>query len=291
MEENNALLMSEARRNWAQARQEAVIQEVMSVFSRRPTGLLSFDEVKNRLRLMQKNYRGIQDIELDRIRGSVGRYRDFTSTFLPRYDQMRERWERVSRVALSQGVPPIEVYQVGEAYFVLDGNHRVSIARQANIKTIQAHVWEFVTPFGLSADADLDELIIKAERADFLECTHLDRLYPDQNIVFTTPGHYRELECQIEGYRQALEQIDEMPFSYEEAVKAWYDMIYTPAVQIIRERGVLGRDPNRNEDHLIIWVLKNTQDQRAYGYSSVAKASCLTFATHAMVRAFSRALA
>jgi uncharacterized ParB-like nuclease family protein len=44
-------------------------------------------------------------------------------------------------------MPPIEVYQVGEAYFVIDGNHRVSAARQEGMKTIAAYVCEFVTPW------------------------------------------------------------------------------------------------------------------------------------------------
>jgi hypothetical protein len=272
-DEDNILARQEARRNWERARHSAGIEDVLSVFSRKSADLLSFDQVKEQLRLSQKNYRGLQEIPLSAIRGSVGRYRDFTSTFLPRKDDMRDRWMRVNTVTFTRGAPPIEVYQVGDAYFVLDGNHRASVARQSGMDSILAHVWEFVTPVGLSEDADLDEVLIKAEYADFLDRTHLDRLRPEQDIIFTTPGHYRELEYQIALFRQVLEQIDGEPFSYEDAVTAWYDMIYTPAVQIVRERGLLERFPNRTEADLFVWVWRHNQELQARGIASLAQAA------------------
>ncbi len=266
MGEDNALAQIEARRSWFRARQAAGIEELWALLPFQSADLLPFEEVKNQLRLRHKTYRGIQEIALDRIVGSVGRYRDFTRTFLPRKDDLRQRWERVNAAAATVGVPPIEVYQVGEAYFVLDGNHRVSVARQNGATVIDAHVWEFDTPIGLSADADLNELLIKAEYAQFLEQTHLDRLRPEADIIFTTPGRYRELEWQIELYRQALEKIDQQPVPYEDAVTAWYDMIYTPAVQIIREQGVMERFPERTEADLFIWAWRHCQElQQRYG--------------------------
>ncbi len=250
----------EARQNWDRARQAAFWEALIGLLPARSTDLLSFEQVKNRLRLAQKTYHGVQDIPLVRIVGSVGRYRDFTRSFLPRNSEMQERWERVSKIASTKGMPPIEVYQVGEAYFVLDGNHRVSVARQMGMNHIDAHVWEFQTPVGLSGEADLNELLIKAEYAQFLEKTHLDQRRSEAQIMFTAPGRYRELEWQIELYRRALEQIDEQPVSYEQAVEAWYDMIYTPALQIIREQGVMERFPNRTEADLFIWSWKYSQE-------------------------------
>src|SRR5687768_7773212 len=139
--EHNDLARMEARKNWEQARQAAVFERVMSLLPSQSADLLSFDEVQNRLRLTHKTYRGIQEIALDQIVGSVGRYRDFTRTFLPRNPGLAERWQRVNAVAATRGVPPIDVYQVGEAYFVLDGNHRVSVARQNGAAVVEAHVW------------------------------------------------------------------------------------------------------------------------------------------------------
>lgn len=271
--EDNLFAKTEARRNWDRARQGAIFEELLSVFTRRQDDLLSFDEVQARLRLRHNNYRGLQDIPIDRIRGSVGRYRDFTRTFLPRTRTLRDRWERVNTIALTRGFLPIEVYQVGEAYFVLDGNHRVSIARQAGMPTIQAHVWEFDTPVGLSADADLDELMIKTEYRHFLANTGLDASRPEADIEFTAPGRYRELEYQIALFRSALERIDGEPVTYQDAAAGWYDMIYTPAVGIIHHHGLLDQFPDRTEADLFIWVWRYHKELQERGSVSLEDAA------------------
>ncbi len=261
-DENSVGARLEAQASWDRARQAAFFEELLARLPERSTDLLSFEEVREYLRLTHKTYRGLQEIPLARIRGSVGRYRDFTRTFLPRNRQLRQRWQRVNAAASTVGVPPIEVYQVGEAYFVLDGNHRVSVARQNGAQTIEAHVWEFATVAGLSARADLDEVLIRAEYQQFLEVTRLDQLRPNAAIIFTTPGRYRDLLGQIELYRQVLEKIDQVDVSFEEAVTAWYDMIYTPAVQIIRQQGVLERFPSRTEADLFIWTWRYSEELR-----------------------------
>lgn len=264
MDEDHQAVRSEAHVNWERARFAAGLETLQDVFSDRSAELLAFEDVRRGLRLGRKNYKGVQDIPLNQIRGSVGRYRDFTRTFLPRGGQLRQRWERVNMLAYAKGMAPIEVYQVGDAYFVLDGNHRVSVARQIGTTMIEAHVWEYPTPVGLSGDADVDELIIRSEYAEFLEHTRLAQLRPEQKIEFTAPGRYYGLEDQIEWYRHVLEQIDDEPTSYEDAVTAWYDMIYTPAVQIIQQRGVLVRFPGRTEADLFIWVWRYKEELRRY---------------------------
>ena len=155
MEESDLLALNETQESWERARRGVLVQKVVCAFKGCSVDLIPFDEVRTRLQLAQKLCRGVQEIELARIRGSVGRYRDFTSEFLPRRRHLRQRWQRVKAVVDTQGMLPIEVYQVGDAYFVVDGNHRVSIARQEGMKTIEAYVCEFVTPVGLSAEADL----------------------------------------------------------------------------------------------------------------------------------------
>lgn len=271
--EGNPYARAQAHKHWDRARQSAIIEELLTAISGRSADLLPFDEVKARLHLTQSNYRGLYDIPLDQIRGSVGRYKDFTRTFLPRSRDMRNRWERVSTLAYAKGMDPIEVYKVGDAYFVLDGNHRVSIARQLGAPTIEAHVWEYDTPLGLSADADLDEVLIKEEYRHFLERTGLNDSRPEQNIVFTAPGRYRELEYQIELFQRTMEQIDEKSLTFQEAAATWYDLIYTPAVQIIRQRGVMERFPDRTEADLFNWVWHHHRALQARGEGSLARAA------------------
>jgi hypothetical protein len=253
-EDGSLLAHYESQEKWARARKGVLVQKVVCTFKNCSVDLIPFEEVRTRLHLTQKYCRGLQDIELARIRGSVGRYRDFTSAFLPRRDHLRQRWERVNTMVSSQDMPPIEVYRVGEAYFVLDGNHRVSAARQEGMKTIPAYVCEFVTPVGLSAEADCDEVITKSEYVEFLNKTHLDKLRPGQEIVFTRPGRYPELECLITMFQEALEETQGEVTSYEDALLLWFDMVYSPAVYEIKKSGALERFPGRTEADLFIWM-------------------------------------
>jgi hypothetical protein len=122
--------------------------------------LLSFEQVRERLGLLSRRDRGLQEIPLDKIVGSVGKYRQFTRSFLPNDERVKRRWKSVYAGALgARGLPPIDVYQVGDVYFVNDGNHRVSVAHQFGAKTIEAYVTEFLSPVTLTVDADLDRLI------------------------------------------------------------------------------------------------------------------------------------
>jgi hypothetical protein len=146
MDMNNRLLRYQSQEDWERAHKGVMVQKVVCAIKNCPVDLIPFEEVRSRLHLSQKIYRGLQNIELSHIRGSVGRYTDFTSTFLPRRWHMRERWERVKLLAQNRGLPPIKVYQVGDVYFVEDGNHRVSVAMQDGQKTIEAYVWEFINP-------------------------------------------------------------------------------------------------------------------------------------------------
>jgi hypothetical protein len=128
-------------RDFDRARRKAFVQGILSLFTRRPLDLLPYDQVREQLRLHSRRFRGLQEVPLDEIVGSVGRYRDFTRTFLPRSNDLRERWATVEDRVKEGGLPPVELYQVGDAYFVRDGNHRVSVARVQGAPSIEAYVW------------------------------------------------------------------------------------------------------------------------------------------------------
>jgi hypothetical protein len=164
------------------ARRQAGMEEVMARLTGKSADLLSYDEVRKKLRVGPGGRRTLRDIPLDAIVGSVGRYHDFTRSFLPRLDHA-DRWARVKLAVTSMaGVPPIEVYQIGETYFVQDGHHRVSVARDLEATHIQAYVREVRSRVPLSPDAEADELILKGEYADFLQRTHFDELRPERLI-------------------------------------------------------------------------------------------------------------
>ena len=140
MEESSLFDQYELQKSWDSARRGVLVQNVVCTFKHCSVDLIPFEEVRTRLHLTHKRCRGVQEIELDHIRGSVDRYQDFTSAFLPRGSHLRQRWQRVRTVVFTQGMPPIEVYQVGKVYFVRDGHHRVSVARMNQTTHIQAYV-------------------------------------------------------------------------------------------------------------------------------------------------------
>lgn len=251
---------------WSQAKRSATIEQLLDMVRFSHKALVPFDETRKLLKLRHRNYRGIQQIPLNDIVGSVGRYRDFTRTFLPRSDKVRDRWQRISAVMRSEGTPPIELYKVGEAYFVADGNHRVSVARAHGANSIEAEVWEYSTSAELSDDATLDDVLLEAERLDFLAQTRLDDLRPGHTIHFTVPGRYIEIEYQIALYQRYIETIDGNPIPYEDAVRDWYDRVYEPTMQIIRDEDILRYFPGRTEADLFAWVARHRRDLSAkYG--------------------------
>ena len=108
-----------------------------------PDRLLSFDEAKATLSLWSQSYRGMRSVEVEKIVGSVGRYRDFDSSFLPRREDLAAKWKLID-AAYHRGedLPPVHLRKIEDVYFVLDGNHRVSVARYHNVATIDAEVVE-----------------------------------------------------------------------------------------------------------------------------------------------------
>ncbi|MGJ3239437.1 MAG: hypothetical protein ACFE0Q_12075 [Anaerolineae bacterium] len=248
-------------------RSKAFFSEMLNLLRGQSAELLSFDDVRARLRLREESYKGLQDIPLDKIVGSVGRHKDFTSTFLPKTNEMKERWSRVyAKMNSLEGVPPIEVYQVDDVYFVRDGNHRVSVAREINSKTIQAHVTELPTAVDLEPGMTLEDLDAAAAYVNFLEETHLKRLRPmHQSMQLSDPSGYAELMGHIYLHGQVMETLHNTPIKTEDAAADWYDNIYRPAVTLIRKHQVLdrtGENKKHTEADLYIWMVDHLRDIR-----------------------------
>jgi uncharacterized ParB-like nuclease family protein len=228
---------------------------------------MSFEDVHQKLHLQNLHYLDVQEIPLAQIAGSVGRYTDFSRAFLPRNDHLRERWQRIEELlARGRDLPPIEVYKVGRVYFVRDGNHRVSVARQYGRSGIKAHVWEYETLIHLEPDSDIDDLLCNAAHIAFVECTNIDRLCPGAQIRLTQPEGYEDLLREIEAYQYILSGIDRREIAGDEAVTLWYELRYLPIIEIIRQDEVLHYFPGRTETDLYLWMCRNLQEMEAtYG--------------------------
>jgi uncharacterized ParB-like nuclease family protein len=259
-----------AEKDFDRARLKAFVQDALSFLRFDPPNLLPFETVRQRLGLGEKVYRGVQSIPLAQIAGSVGRTNDFTRSFLPRSDRVRERWQKVDELTHAKGMAPIQVYKVGQVYFVLDGNHRVSVVRQTGVKTINAHVWEFQIRVPLEPDDRLEDILIRQEYLEFLERTQLDRARPEIYMILTQPGRYREFEEQIAIHRHYAELEEGISSSFQDAAVHWYDTVYLPMVEVIHREKMLRLFPGRTEADLVAWIIRNQADlRRRYGHRQI----------------------
>jgi nucleotide-binding universal stress UspA family protein len=242
--------------DFREARRRASMEQIVARLRGQPVDLLSYEDVRRKLRATVAPGVELKEIPLDAIVGSVGRYSDFTRSFLPRHDSNEERWARVQlAVTNSEGVPPIEVYEMGDVYFVRDGHHRVSVARQLGSTAMQAYVTQVKTRVPLTPGVRVEDLWIKAEYAEFLEQTNLDDLRPEANLEVTEAGQYAKLEEHIAVHHYFMGLDLQRDVSYQEAVAHWYDDVYLPVVELIRSQGVLHEFPTRTETDLYLWLL------------------------------------
>ncbi|MBK9124439.1 MAG: hypothetical protein IPM16_15155 [Chloroflexi bacterium] len=263
MNDYSTLRIREGQGVFQKAKRDALFQEIIGRIRGRPTELLSFEDIRARLRLNIQNYRGLQDVPLDKIVGSVGRYHEFTRTFLPRRGATEERWSRVYAQTIgTEGLPPIEVYKIDDVYFVRDGNHRVSVARQLGAKTIQAEVTELPTPIGLRPDYTTADLEAAACYAEFLQqAGSVFRTAPSGAFRLTHPAAYNELIGHINLYRCVDQARLECNLSVEEAADHWYNEVYQPVIQTIRAYGIMpALFPNCTETDLYLWVTEHLRE-------------------------------
>lgn len=241
-----------------QAHKKAFFHEISSRLTRKRSGLLSFDEIRNKLIIQNQRDIGMKEIPIANIIGSLNRYQDFDDTFLPRQTHTRGRWENIDRVYLKgEYLPPVEVYKLGKFYFVIDGNHRVSVAREKGQVFIDAHVIELELPFSLEGDFNWHELLLKQERADFYQKTGLADFKPLARIDLSLAGQYPKLLEHIAVHRYYVSESQNREVTYAEAVRSWYDRIYLPLVKIIRKKEILRQFPQRTEADLYLWIIEH----------------------------------
>jgi hypothetical protein len=246
--------------DFARARSKAFLNDVLALFSRKRNNLLSYDQVKEKLHIGGAIHRGIRTVEISRIVGSVNRYRDFDRAFLPVHNRIANRWQNIDRAFYEDvSLPPVVLYKVGEVYFVVDGHHRVSVARQQGQEFIEAEVRECHVKVPVGPDLQAEDLEILGARVEFLERTGLDRLRPGSQIEVTVPDGYSRMLEHIAVHRYFMGLDEQRDISEEEAVAHWYDTVYLPIVKVVRDRDMLKEFPGRTEGDLYLWVLDHQQ--------------------------------
>ncbi len=239
------------------ARTKAFLRSIFGVISGHKRKMLAWDEVKDKLKLGGMVYRGMQTVPIDHIIGSVGRYKDFDNAFLPTNNTLSTRWRNINRAFYDDvSLPPIKLYKVGEVYFVMDGNHRVSVAREHGTAYIDAEVTEASSRVPATAeDLTVDTLSILGEYTDFLERSRLDKLRPEQVIRFSAGSAYARLIEHIAVHRYFMGLDLKHDISEDDAVIDWYDNVYMPIVHAIRAENILKEFPGRTEADLYLWII------------------------------------
>jgi hypothetical protein len=249
---------SEVRQDFERARQHGLLADLRAIFARRPNNLIPYHEVRNRVSPEGESYRGVQTVRLSQIVGSMDRFQDFNREFFPRQRFTAGRWQNVDRAYYQDvNLPPIQLYKVGDVYFVKDGNHRVSVARERGQEFIDAEVIEGHIRAPLDASMHAGELLLQAEYAEFLRRSNLDRIEPEHDIRPTTLGRYDEIWQHIVGHRDWLAAIRHQPVSDHEAVADWYEYIYCPIVEVARAQGLTERFPDRTEADIYLWITRH----------------------------------
>lgn len=243
------------------SRRKAAVQRVLAQITGKSIDLLPFDFVKNQLHAGEPHQLGIRDIPLDAIVGSVGRHEEFTAKFFPKFDQDQDRWVRVKKTMdNSPNANPIDVYQVDQTFFVLDGNHRVSVARQNGDTHIKAFVSEVNIVVPLSPNDSPDDLIVKSQQVKFLEDTGLDKVNTKTNFTVSTPGCYRVIRNQISSHQYQMELKKKTTVEFKHAVLDWVENVYDPLIDIIRINGLLRDFPNMTYTDLYLLIYEHKAD-------------------------------
>jgi len=249
-----ATTFDRARRRSAYARLAGVLRR------EGPSELLPLDEATRRLRPFARRYVGLRPIPLSQIVGTDSRGSDFDREFQPRRPGIRERWQQVEQAFPDAAFPPIVVYQLGDVYFVIDGHHRVAIARQNRMETIDAEVTELRARWHLPADADIVELIHAEQERVFMDSSGLAEAHPDVQMRFSRPVGYIQLleTVQLHGYHLMLDSGRVLPRA--EIARDWYANVYLPTVEAIHAERLDEVCPGATDPDRFLWVWERRRD-------------------------------
>jgi hypothetical protein len=211
-------------------------------------------------------------VRLDQIVGSVQRYTDFDRAFFPAQSFTASRWAQVNRAWYQEtSLPPVVLYQVGEVYFVVDGHHRVSVAREQGAECIEAEVRECQVKVPVTTDLRPEDLEILGAQVEFLERTHLDQLQPEARIEVSVLGGYERMLEHIAVHRYFMGLDWQRDISEAEAVSHWYETVYQPVVTVIRQSGLLQAFSGKTEADFYLWVMDRRHYLVAHGQADLVE--------------------
>ena len=248
--------------DFSRARRKAFMRRI-GAFLRDDPGsnlLLSFDKVKKALGADSQVYIGMRTVPVEKIIGSVGRHRDFDRAFLPSKGDIGTRWKKIdAMVRRAEELPPVSLYKIGDAYFVQDGNHRVSVARQQGVEMLDAEVTEVRSRVPIDSALTSESLLHKLEYRQFLDRLPIDRVLPEVTVDLSNVADYRKLATYIETHGFRLSQLWRRYVSPEEVLRDWFEYSYRSISEMVWEECVLDAFPDRTELDLYLWIVEHRE--------------------------------
>jgi hypothetical protein len=228
--------------------------------------LIGLDEASRRLRVTGRSYLGMRVIPIARIVGSVDRIDDFDRAFRPHLGLSRRRLDSLRAAFPDGSLPAIDVFEVGGAYFVEDGHHRVALARERGAEFLDAQVTRLRTNYRVGPDVDVCQLVHTEQQRMLLEESGLDRARPQSGIEFTLLDGYTQLREIIDAHGYLLARRRGALPSREEVAGDWYDTVYRPGVDAAHRVGLpeLYASWHSTDADLFLWLYQLRRDLRAF---------------------------
>ncbi len=250
---------SDAQSDFSRARRRQLASQLTRRLLREPGDvnmILPFDEVIAALGRRRERRIGLQTIPLDAIVGTVDRTREFDRSFRPTSRAGQSRWKRIAAaVRHGESMPPIDVYKVGDMYFVQDGHHRVSVARQLGLDVIEANVTEIETEVGADGAVQLRDLPLKSHQRLFFERVPLP---PEarSRIQLSSGSWYAGLAEGVEAWGFRLMQGQREFIPREEVARLWFEQEYVPVVEALREAKLVSESATETEAYIRVTSLR-----------------------------------
>ena len=234
---------SDVENDFQRARRRQVLSRVASRLHRSPDDInliLPYNEVIAALGFRGERHLGLRTIKLDAVVGSVEARRDFDRHFRPTSGRVRERWERLALAQRrGESIPPIDVYQVGDLYFVKDGHHRVSIGTATGQRTIDAYVTQVLTQVSAQGIRGRHDLVMKSYQHLFMDRVPLpEAAYA--KLACTDPWSYAELDENVEAWGFRCMQAERQYLDREQIARRWFAEEFTPVVRMLRAADLVG---------------------------------------------------
>ena len=251
----------QAQEDFSRARNKAWINEMQNIMHPDKKRLLSLNDVKKILKPKNEVYIGFKTVPIKKIVGSEGRYNDFDNHFLPRSNELKQRWVNIDQAHLSDIVlPPIQLYELGGLYFVRDGNHRVSVAKTQGVEFIDAEVISLQSEVQLPPDVRLDtllEAVIRYEKRVFYNETHFGDLTDYWDLDFTATGRYDVIYNHILVHKYYMNEQQHTEIDFNDALVSWYKTVYLPVIAVIDKYTLLSDFKDRTKSDIYVWIVKH----------------------------------